>query len=242
MIENIQLEISPNDTMYEGSREHYFSVGQSAMHCVRTAMTAANKVNFHKILDFGCGFGRVLRVLKAGFPSAELTACDISREAIDFCAETFGANPVLSSENSSKIRFDNEFDLIWCGTLLTQFDAPQFLEFLKLFQSLLAAEGLLVFTTHGPFVARQLRTCRAQYGLNEEAVSAILGSFNTTGFGYVDYPNEVLPRVGVTKYGFCISKPSWVCRQIETLSDVRLITYTERAWDYHQDSVACAKQ
>jgi hypothetical protein len=49
-------------------------------------------------------------------------------------------------------------------------------------------------------------------------------------------------RVGVTKYGICVSKPSWVCRQIESLQDLRLITYTERGWDNHQDSVACAKQ
>jgi SAM-dependent methyltransferase len=242
MTEEVQVEISPDDTMYEGSREHYFAVGQSALRCVKTAMSAADRESFHNILDFGSGFGRVLRVLKATFPQARLTACDISQKAIDFCAETFGAKPVLSSEDSTALRFDQKFDLIWCGTLLTQFDAPQFVGFLNLLQSLLITDGLLVFTTHGPFVANKLRTHVGEYGLNDEGVSRILDSFNKTGFGYVDYPSEVLPRVGVTKYGFCISKPSWVCRQIESMPNMRLITYTERAWDNHQDSVACMKQ
>jgi SAM-dependent methyltransferase len=236
-----QLQIAPNDTMYEGNPEHYFSVGQSAVHCVRTAMMAADKGSLRNILDFACGFGRVLRALKGAFPAAELTACDISREAIDFCADAFGATPVLSSEKPAEIEFATRFDLIWCGTLLTQFDAPEFSRFLGLLQSLLTPGGLLVFTTHGPFVARRLREHVGNYGLDEKSVSTILDHYDATGFGYADYPTEVLARVGVSKYGISISKPSWVCREIETAPNMRLIMYTEKAWDNHQDAVACTR-
>lgn len=228
--------------MYEGSLEHYFSVGQSALHCVETAMMAAEKSSFGRILDFASGYGRVLRVLKAAFPQAELTACDITHDAIDFCAGAFGAIPIVSSEDPGKIRFKDKFDLIWCGTLLTQFDRPKFSEFLAFFESILSPGGLLVFTTHGHFVARRLRNGQGDYGMDPIAVSTILNGYETTGFGYADYPNEVLARVGVTKYGICVSKPSWVCSQIESLEKLRLVTYTERAWDNHQDSVACVRQ
>jgi len=240
--EAMELEISANDTMYEGSREHYLAVGQSALRCVRTAMEAANKTHVRNILDFGCGFGRVLRTLKAAFPAAELSACDISREAVEFCAKTFDARPVLSSEDPAQIPFEDKFDLVWCGTVMTQFDAPQFLGFLDLFHSLLSPGGLLVFTTHGPFVASQLRARISNYGLDETSVSTLLESYDATGFGYANYPPEVLPLVGVSKYGVCVSKPSWVCRQIEAAPNMRLVTYTERAWDNHQDSVACTNQ
>src|SRR5215831_3504443 len=117
--------------MYEGDRAHYIAVGQSALRCVRTAMMAADKANVRKILDFASGFGRVSRVLTAAFPAAELTACDISRDAIEFCANAFGAKPVLSSEDPGEIEFRDKFDLIWCGTLLTQFDGMQFSKFLN---------------------------------------------------------------------------------------------------------------
>jgi SAM-dependent methyltransferase len=242
MKEKVQIEISPKDTMYEGNRDHYFSVGQSALHCVKAAMFAANKSNVRNILDFGCGFGRVLRVFKTAFPSAELTACDVSSEAIDFCAKTFGAKPVLSSENAAEVRFANKFDVIWCGSMLTHSDVPQFRSFLAFLKSLLAPAGLLVFTTHGPFVAKKLRTTGGNYGLDPESTATLVRGYDSMGFGYVDYPADIPPLVGVSKYGFCVSKPSWICAQIETMPELRLITYTERAWDNHQDSVACMNQ
>jgi SAM-dependent methyltransferase len=242
MKETKELEISKNDTMYEGDREHYVAVGQSALYCVKTAMMAARKSNVRKVLDFACGFGRVLRVLKNSFPEAEFTACDISREAIEFCAQSFGADPILSSEDPQQIRFKDKFDLIWCGTLLTQFDAPQFSQFLELFQSLLSRDGLLVFTTHGSFVAQRLRSGEGNYGMDDKSISTILSGYDRVGFGYADYAPEIVLQVGVKKYGVCVSKPSWVCRQIESLTNMRLVAYTERAWDNHQDAVACTNQ
>jgi len=242
MDEKTTFEISPNDTMYEGSLEHYSAVGQSALHCVKTALVATNTSNVRSILDFGCGFGRVLRVLKSEFPAAQLTACDISREAIEFCAKTFGATPVLSGENAAEVQFKDKFDLVWGGTVFTQFDAPQFLTFLHLLHSFVSKDGLLVFTTHGRFVAQRLRTDGRNYGMDESSARAMLDGWDTTGFGYANYPQEVMTRFGVSKYGVCISKPSWICRQIEAVDDMKLVCYTERAWDNHQDSVACIKQ
>jgi SAM-dependent methyltransferase len=237
------FEISPDDTMYEGSLEHYRSVGKSALHCVKTAMVATNTPTFRSILDFGSGFGRVLREFKTEFPAARLTACDISMEAIEFCAKTFGATPVLSGENPADARFTDKFDLVWCGTVFTQFDSPQFLAFLGLLHSLLTQNGLLVFTTHGRFVAQRFRNGEgANYGMDESSTRAILDGWDGMGFGYADYPREVLARLGVTRYGVCVSKPSWICRQIEAVDDMKLVSYTERAWDNHQDSVACIKQ
>jgi len=241
-LSNFSKEISPEDTMYEGNANHYFDVGHSALRCVRSAMLAANKATVRNILDFASGFGRVLRMLKAAFPAADLTACDISREAVDFCAKAFGADPVQSAENPADIKFNKKFDLIWCGSLLTHLEAAPVLEFLGLLQSLLSSDGILVFTTHGPFVAQRLAAHAVTYGLDENALARLLGGYNAAGFGYADYPNAVLSRVGVTKYGFSVSKPSWVCRQIEAFPNLRLLTYTERGWDNHQDSIACANR
>ena len=56
-----------------------------------------------RILDLPCGHGRVLRYLSAAFPEAEITACDIMREGVDFCASTFGAIPVYSQDDPQQI-------------------------------------------------------------------------------------------------------------------------------------------
>src|SRR5215467_1819452 len=102
-VENIPRTMAPADGMFENNLDHYRSVGQSAMRCIKLAMLAAGKDDFARILDFGCGYGRVLRVLRAAFPAAELTACDLLGSAVDFCAETFGAKRVYSSEDVAEI-------------------------------------------------------------------------------------------------------------------------------------------
>jgi SAM-dependent methyltransferase len=239
---SVSTEISVHDGMFEGDREHYFSVGHSALRCITLAMLAAGKDHVESILDFGCGFGRVLRVLRLAFAGAELAACDLSPEAIEFCAAKFGAEPLHSSENPTDVVISRKFDLIWCGTLLTNVEGMQFRGFLELFDSLLVRGGILVFTTHGPFVAGRMRNGEFTYGLDRAGIPALIEGYDVEGFGYMNYPQDVLARLGVSKYGISVSRPSWVCRQIEDFTGLQLLTYTEKAWDNHQDSIACLKR
>jgi SAM-dependent methyltransferase len=240
--DTVSTEISPLDTMFEGSHEHYFSVGQSALHCVRLGLLAAGKTDVRNILDFACGFGRVLRVLKTEFPSAQLAACDISTNAIEFCAREFGARAIHSGEDFAELQIENTFDLIWCGSLLTQLIPEQFTNCIQLFQSLLSPGGVLVFTTHGKFVAERIRTREFSYGLHDDVCSAMIRDYDGSGYGYGDYPEHVLPQVGVRRYGVSIAKPSWILGEIERRRGLRILNFTERAWDNHQDSVACMNE
>src|SRR3954454_4629952 len=83
--------IAPDEGMFvrtvseAEAREHYFSCGRSALRCVQSALAAAEKKDIRRILYFPSGHGRVLRVLKAAFPSAELHACDLLVPGIEFC-------------------------------------------------------------------------------------------------------------------------------------------------------------
>jgi SAM-dependent methyltransferase len=108
--------ISPKDQMFDRAYpQAYFRYGPSAVRCIELAMLAVGKRDLAEILDLPCGHGRVLRTLKAAFPMARLTACDIDRDAVDFCADTFAATPVYSSDRVQDIDLRNNFDLIWGG-------------------------------------------------------------------------------------------------------------------------------
>ena len=86
----ISREIDPADDMYAGSVEHYFAVSASALRAIRLAMIAGGKTGAEAILDLPSGYGRVLRSRRAAFPQAEITACDLNRGAVDYCAGVFG--------------------------------------------------------------------------------------------------------------------------------------------------------
>jgi SAM-dependent methyltransferase len=227
--------ISSQDSMFAGDEDHYFSTGRSAILGIKRAIACASDdfATSPRILDLPCGHGRVLRHLRAEFPNAEITACDLLRGGVDFCAATFGAIPVYSDPDPSRIELPrNAFDLIWVGSLFTHFDAPRWKSYLSFMRGLLAPRGILVFSTHGRRSHEILLERPEIYGLDKARCRRLLSAYLATGFGYAGY------RHG-EEYGVSISEPAWVCRQITSLASLRLIGLFERAWDNHQDVFAC---
>jgi len=118
-----------------------------------------------------------MRFLKARFPHAQLTACDLNHVAVDFCAKTFAANPVYSEPAVSRIPLRGKFDLIWCGSLLTHLRKEVCAEFVAMFQRVLEPGGLAVMTMHGRWTERLLSTGRYKYGLKDASVNAVLDEY-----------------------------------------------------------------
>lgn len=226
--------IAEKDGMYAGNMDHYLHVGRSAVQCIKLALLAARKEPPERILDLPCGHGRVLRAIKVAFPKAQLTACDILEDGVDFCAKEFEAVPVYAKEQPEDIKIQSRFDLIWCGSLLTHLNADRWTAFINLFNSLLAPDGLLVFTTHGRWVVQRIRCGEEPYGLESDRLEGLLKRYDQKGFGYGSYP-------WTEHYGISVSSPAWVCAQLEKLANLRLLNFTERGWDNHQDAVACLR-
>jgi len=232
---NVQTDIAVCDNMFVPEcRDHYFRVGQGAFRCIKAAMLATEKIGVKKILDLPCGHGRVMRVLRAAFPDAEITACDLEKDGVDFCAKTFGAMPVYSAADPALIPISDQFDLIWCGSLLTHLDKHKWPGFLDFFNIHLMPGGIVVFTVHGRESVHWLRNGGHDYALRHP--QAILKEYDQTGFGYQVYRTHTHQN-----YGISISSPAWVLQELLKQPSLRLINYTEKGWDNHQDVVACMK-
>jgi SAM-dependent methyltransferase len=236
---DVNKAISPNDEMLQGDVEsHYFAVGWSALSCIDLSMRAANKDkgDIKKILDLPCGHGRVLRMLRAAFPVAEITACDLVRDGVDYCSKTFNAIPIYSSRQPEQISLeDKRFDLIWCGSLLTHLNAEKCILFLRLFDSLLTLGGILVFSIHGPSCVYAIKQGCVNYSLDEKGLTDLCNDYDRVGFGYQDYRDK-------KNYGTSVASPAWVTSQLEKLTDLRLLMYTEMGWDNHHDVISCVKE
>jgi SAM-dependent methyltransferase len=229
-------EISPKDEMFTGDHEHYFSVGRSAVQCIRLGLQAARKSGVRKILDLPCGHGRVLRALRDEFPDAEITACDLNRDGVEFCHRAFGAVPAYSSHEVSEIPL-TRYDLIWCGSLLTHMPAQSWYEFLELFRDHLEPGGTLIYTTHGRWPAERMRSGECLYGISR--ADKMLKGYRKEGFGFVQYDWAKEKRLS---YGISLTEPWRAVKILEDIPELHLICYQERGWDNHQDVIAATKE
>lgn len=229
-------EIAVRDEMFTGNREHYLEVGESALRCVETALMAAQRPRstVKRILDLPCGHGRVMRFLRQAFPAAELVACDLNRDGVDFCAQAFGAVSEYSDEQVDLIPHEGVVDLIWCGSLLTHLPEAKWRDFLNFFHRILGHRGLLVFTTHGRYCAREFVSGRNRHGLTDPQVAALLRAYEATGFSYIDYADQ-------SRYGFSLAHPAFVTTRLLDEAQWRLLVYNEAGWDRRQDVVVVQK-
>jgi SAM-dependent methyltransferase len=234
-LRRINRIISPNDEMVPPlNPEAYFEVGAAALQAIEASLTAAAKDRVSSILDFACGHGRVLRYLQAAFPDASLTACDINRDAVDFCASTFGARGVYSSDELSEVELIGAFDLIWVGSLLTHLDQDRWRQFLLFLADHLAEGGLFVFSTHGPWIAEQARSGQ-RFRMDRALQDEMIAQFDASGFGFSPYSQA-------GDYGLSLCSPDWVLATLKaTVPSLHLVSYVERGWRSSHDIVACQR-
>jgi SAM-dependent methyltransferase len=237
----VNRHISPADEMLSGAldREHYFDCGRSALECIEKALVIASipPKRIKRILDLPCGHGRVLRHLKAAFPEAEIAACDLLRDGVDFCSSTFGATAIYSSDEPEAIPLKPEsFDLIWVGSLFTHLDAPLWSRFLAVLRNALCSGGVLVFSTHGRDAYQRMLGGMWNNSLSHRRRTVMLYRYERTGFGYAKYLGSD------SYYGLSLSHPAWVTRQLTTLGGLRIVSLSEKPWDDFHDVFAAVRQ
>ena len=235
LLAQVESRISYEDGMYKGDGAHYFKVGLDAVRCIEEALAAAHVERVRDILDLPCGYGRVLRFLVRRFPEARITACELMPDAVRFCAEHFGALPAQSAYNLDALTLAAQYDLIWCGSLVTHLDAARTRALLRFFARQLAPGGLLLFTTHGEFVAGRIQALADFYGLNAADIPALVAAYRQRGHAYLDYPEQ-------PGYGVSLTAPDWLRAQARAAGPLREVYFRARGWDEHQDVFGFVKQ
>jgi SAM-dependent methyltransferase len=149
--------ISPKDALYpvyknNNTERNYFISGLRQLASFDHLLHEyANRglAGCGSIVDFACHYGRVLRCLRAALPSGKLYACDIDREAVEFCVKEFGCLPLYGSWNIEDMILGEPHDFIFCISLLTHTRKEYFSKVVKLWEKMLQPGGLLLFTFLG---------------------------------------------------------------------------------------------
>lgn len=226
----VSRQIAEHDAMFKGDTiERYLMVGRSAIEMIALAMIAARKADIASVLDLPCGAGRVTRHLRAFFPEADLFVSDIDKRGERFAAETFGARAIEASPDFSK-PLGRQFDLIFCGSLLTHLPERRFVEAIDWFTAALAPNALLVLTLHGRRADHLQRTVYRH--IEPAKWQRLREAAHSGGFGFVE--TELLNGA---VYGYTLTAPSWIMRIAERRPLLRIVAYQEAAWLDHQDAI-----
>jgi SAM-dependent methyltransferase len=231
----VDERLSPNDTM---KNEWYLEVGRSAVDVILAACLSSRISRVQRVLDLPCGHGRVLRHLVQLFPEAQFDACDLDADGVKYCAETFGARPILSRPDLSEVDFGAQYDLIWVGSLFTHVSQKFAQRWLAHLARYLAPDGIVVATLHG----RWSEHVHAKYPyIAAGRWKTILDGYRRDGYGYCDYAKEEVPGFLGGAYGVSLVSPRVSIGMIEQIPGVRIYSYGERAWADHQDVVVFGK-
>lgn len=229
----VSREVDPSDSMANGDRGHYFSVGASALTSIRLALDTlrVEHANVHRVLDYACGYGRVLRWLRAAFPEAYIKGVDADRASAEAASALVGNGEAAQLDIRLTESLGDSFDLIWVGSLFTHLNAIETTRVLRYLRSHLSPTGVLVFTTHGLDVFQRVKSGERTYELEPDGIEILLDGFDKTGYGYADYPLQ-------SGYGISVTRPI-VINRLAVDSGLFPFFFRPHHWDNHQDVFAC---
>lgn len=156
--DRFNARIHPGDQMLIHSlRQHrhagaalsqYFNIAlqqySAAQQVIRSCFGASDQTV--TVLDFACGYGRLLRFLSLIIPRSRLWASELQADALDFVAQEFAVQVQASHADPARFEPGHRFDFIWVASLFSHLPEKLFNAWLERLMSLLTARGVLCFS------------------------------------------------------------------------------------------------
>jgi SAM-dependent methyltransferase len=138
------------------------------------------------VLDFGCGCGRVARALPQ-YLSCEISGCDITASAINWCQQHLAGHYLMSSENPPLALDSASFDVLYAVSVLTHLDESHQDAWLAEWRRLVRPGGVLLVTYNGE------GWLASREPANREQIARL---WEETGFGFpeTDHWRGVFPE------------------------------------------------
>jgi len=125
----------------------YFGIALQQYDAARQIMHALfGVVDDLRVLDFACGYGRLLRFLSMTSPREYLWASELQGDAVAFVGEAFGVHTLASHEDPAHFDPPQRFDFIWVASLFSHLPQALFDAWLAKLLALLTPRGVLCFS------------------------------------------------------------------------------------------------
>lgn len=148
------------------------------------------------VLDFGCGWGRLTRLLAKDLHPSQIYGCDPDEEILKWCDRVPGTF-ARSDHRPRSIPFDVKFDLAFAFSVFTHLGPRTHQEALNALHGALADRGLLVVTVRPRAFIEQKGIELAR--LPDASIRQMLQDYDAGSFVYQPY---ILPAIdGEVTYG-----------------------------------------
>ena len=216
---SFKFQVSPKDEMYNhffklkqpevpGNIDfrawlHYFMTGRKLLDCTNKVLEKhiGNPKDMSRIMDFGCGYGRLSRFLVCHYSNCINLASDIDKEAVDFCSNLLEIPGIYSTKTpeafSSKIE---PIDIIISISVFSHLSYQNWESWFVGLSNLLTKTGVFLFTTHGDSMLNNTlkERLRKANGFFFNEANETQGRLETTYYGttYVDpkFVSEIVYR------------------------------------------------
>ena len=142
----------------------------------------------HSILDFGCGWGRIVRLLYYFSDPSLIYGCDPWDKSIQICeADRVLGNLAISDYLPSRLPFERQqFDLIYAFSVFTHLSERAAATAIDVLSGALSSQGLLVITI------RPVEYWRFHQGLSKQDVAALEAAHTARGFAFRPHNREAI--------------------------------------------------
>ena len=182
-----------------------------------------------RILDFGCGSGRMIRYLNDLSGRCEVWGTDINAEQIVWCQQNL--SPPFKFATTTTVPHlpfeDRHFDLIYAGSVFTHIEDLTEAWLLEL-KRILKADGRLYLTIHDEHTVELLETEYKELPLAEKLRYHLSAAQDTRDHGMLVLGREMRSQVFYNSYFFR--------KKLETMYEV--LSVTPEAYGYQTGFVA----
>lgn len=130
----------------------FTAMGERMLDDIQAGLTTVGlSLAGQRVLDFGCGCGRLVLALRRRGLDVRVSGCDVDARAVAWCRAHLPDVPVVQNTELPPAPFaDGAFDVIWCGSVFTHLDERHQDLWLAELGRLLAPGGALLASVHGP--------------------------------------------------------------------------------------------
>lgn len=218
--QGVSRVIASTDTMLDSNGiETYLNIGKGALDHCKNFLKGREP---HRILDFPCGYGRVMRWFRNEWPAADIYGVETDSECLAFVRDTFQAN-TIQADPRLNMTVPGEIDLIFSGSLLTHFDEWQWHIYMEMCCNALSPDGVFVFTTHGRIASVLAKQRHSVYGTLVDT-RELYERQKATGFSFLPY-DPAYPTFGIT-----LTSPAWILTQLQKMPTIKIIGFEEGGW------------